>query len=316
MTDNSTYYSIIVVKPNGLSSTLRIRKSYLYALLSVVAVSIITIAISAYISLNSSIQLTDYESLKELTESQDQFLASQDHKLNELQIELESLLEKEEELRLILGDVKPTTSKYRQYKSKKKSKKLDFRNAYTDLAAQQTSKIEMIAAKTQFLKDSFSQSILSFNDTLERAYHFKSRFALTPSLMPVYGRILSGYGMRTHPIKGVKRFHKGIDIAAWSGSPIQATADGLVEYAGWSGSFGFVVVLNHDFGYRTIYAHCSKLLTSKNEFVKKGQIIAQVGQTGLSTGSHLHYEVKKWKNSLNPKKFLNLDMFTASTEIW
>ena len=89
-----------------------------------------------------------------------------------------------------------------------------------------------------------------------------------------------------------------------------------MEFAGWSSSFGYVVVLDHNYGYRTIYAHCSQLLCKKGEMVKKGQIIAQVGSTGLSTGPHLHYEVKKWRKSLRPNAYMDLDMFTAITKIW
>ena len=104
--------------------------------------------------------------------------------------------------------------------------------------------------------------------------------------------------------------------SAWIGAPIHATADGVIEYAGWSGTFGNVVVIDHDFGYRTIYAHCSQLLVKKYELVKKGQVIAQVGTTGISTGPHLHYEVRRWRKALNPIAYLDLDMFTASTEVW
>ena len=151
---------------------------------------------------------------------------------------------------------------------------------------------------------------------LERAYNVKLRFDYTPSINPLYGRRMSRYGWRTHPIKGNRSFHKGMDIASWTGAPIQATADGVVEYAGISGTFGKVVVLQHNYGYRTVYAHCSQLLVDKGDIIKKGQVIAQVGSTGLSTGPHLHYEVRKWRKTLNPQQFLNLDMFTARDRVW
>tara|TARA_B100001989_G_C24508413_1_gene448986 strand:- start:396 stop:779 length:384 start_codon:yes stop_codon:yes gene_type:complete len=127
---------------------------------------------------------------------------------------------------------------------------------------------------------------------------------------------MSRYGWRTHPISGKKRFHAGIDIASWNGAPIHVTADGMVEYAGWSKTFGYVVVVDHNYGVRTIYAHCSKLLVKKNQLVRKGQVIAQVGSTGLSTGDHLHYEIRKRRDHLNPIAFLDLDMFTAQQRIW
>lgn len=110
--------------------------------------------------------------------------------------------------------------------------------------------------------------------------------------------------------------HKGIDIPSWRGAPIKSTADGVVSYAGWSGTFGNVVVIKHRYGFRTIYAHCTQLLVSKGAVVKKGDVIAQVGSTGLSTGSHVHYEVMRWNRSVSPKPYLDVDMFTASTKLW
>jgi murein DD-endopeptidase MepM/ murein hydrolase activator NlpD len=74
--------------------------------------------------------------------------------------------------------------------------------------------------------------------------------------------------------------------------------------------------MDHEFGYRTIYAHCSQIIARKNELVKKGQVIAQVGSTGLSTGPHLHFEIRKWRKAISPMPYLDLDMFTASTRIW
>ncbi len=143
-----------------------------------------------------------------------------------------------------------------------------------------------------------------------------ARFDATPSIRPLYGRVMSRYGWRRHPISKKRRFHKGIDIASWTGAPIHVTADGIVEYAGWSRTFGYVVVVNHSYGYRTYYAHCSQILVKRKEIVKKGQVIAQVGSTGLSTGPHLHYEIRKWNQRLNPIAFLDLDMFTARRRIW
>lgn len=151
---------------------------------------------------------------------------------------------------------------------------------------------------------------------LKRTYRMKRRFESTPSIKPVDGVVRSRYGWRKHPIAGKRRFHYGIDIASWPGAPIYATADGFVEYAGWSTTFGYLVVLNHGYGYRTLYAHCLQLLVSRRERVKKGQIIAQVGNTGYSKGNHLHYEVKRRKKQLNPEAYINLDIFTAQQRLW
>lgn len=114
--------------------------------------------------------------------------------------------------------------------------------------------------------------------------------------------------------------HKGIDIPAWPGAPIVATADGIVIYASTATGFGLLVAISHRYGFQTLYGHCSKLLVRKGQQVKKGQIIAQVGSTGRSTGPHLHYEVRRRRGnkvvSLKPNSFLDLDIFTANEMVW
>ena len=170
--------------------------------------------------------------------------------------------------------------------------------------------------KTEYIYENMETMDEKYEIFVERAHQFKLRFSSTPSIRPLYGRIMSRYGWRSHPVNGRRRFHKGIDIASWTGAPIQATADGIVEYAGWSRTFGYVVVIDHDYGYRTVYAHCSQIIAAKGDLVKKGQVVAQVGSTGLSTGPHLHYEVRKWRKSLDPLAYLDLDMFTAREKVW
>lgn len=117
---------------------------------------------------------------------------------------------------------------------------------------------------------------------------------------PLSGRLTSSYGWRRHPVSGRKSFHTGIDIAANHGTPIKAAASGVVIFSGDGGSYGKMVILKHKKGYFTVYAHASKLLVKKGQYVKKGRRIARVGSTGLSTGPHLHFEVKKNKKRINP----------------
>lgn len=127
----------------------------------------------------------------------------------------------------------------------------------------------------------------------------------TPSIYPAYGRISDPYGWRTHPITGKRNFHNGLDIGNIKGTPIYATADGKVSSTGHQKYFGKFIGISHKFGYQTNYAHLNKILVKKGEEVKRGQIIAEMGDSGRSTGSHLHFEVLRYNKYRNPYKYLN-----------
>ena len=122
------------------------------------------------------------------------------------------------------------------------------------------------------------------------------------AMMPVAGRMTSGFGLRRHPVLGYARMHKGIDIAAPSGAPIRAPMDGTVQMAGWAGGYGKFVKLAHSGGMATGFGHMSRIAVASGARVTRGQIIGYVGSTGMSTGPHLHYEL--WKNGVpsNPGK--------------
>ncbi|MDT7897618.1 MAG: peptidoglycan DD-metalloendopeptidase family protein [Armatimonadota bacterium] len=121
-----------------------------------------------------------------------------------------------------------------------------------------------------------------------------------PFLRPVSGSIVSGFGYRRHPILGGVRFHYGVDIAAPFGTTIRAAADGVVVFAGWRRAYGNTVIIDHGNGLATLYAHCSELLVSEGAVVRQGQPIARVGSTGLTTGPHLHFEVRRYGEPVNP----------------
>lgn len=137
-----------------------------------------------------------------------------------------------------------------------------------------------------------------------------------PNGVPITAeRINDSYGMRMHPVQKVRKMHNGMDFKAERGTPVYATADGVVEYAGYrkGSGFGNLVVLQHNFGFKTYYAHLQKVLVKSGTFVYKGQQIALSGNSGRSTGAHLHYEVRFMYRPLNPGPFLQwgLDNFDA-----
>ena len=134
-----------------------------------------------------------------------------------------------------------------------------------------------------------------------------------PSSKPVAtATYTSGYGVRSDPFRGAAAMHAGIDLAAPTGTPIYATADGMVDRAEWSGGYGNLVEINHGKGLQTRFGHLSRILVHPGDRVKRGQVIALMGSTGRSTGSHLHYEVRIDGHAVNPVPFLpSADYVTA-----
>ncbi|RAZ55191.1 peptidoglycan DD-metalloendopeptidase family protein [Campylobacter hyointestinalis] len=118
--------------------------------------------------------------------------------------------------------------------------------------------------------------------------------------------ISAGFGWRSHPILNKKEFHPGIDLRADIGTPIYAPADGVIEFAGYNNSgFGYLVIIEHNFGFKTRFAHMSrKDVVKEGDFVKKGDLIGYSGNTGLSTGPHLHYEIRFIQRPLDPINFI------------
>jgi len=139
----------------------------------------------------------------------------------------------------------------------------------------------------------------------------KDRLAATPALWPTEGHVSSRFGSRTSPFTGQPQHHTGIDIAAPPGTPIRAPADGVVTFAGTLPGYGHAVVLTHGFGFKTFYGHNQRNQVSKGQTVKRGQVIALVGNTGYSTGSHLHYEVLLNDQPHDPLKYIVDDVQRA-----
>lgn len=123
-------------------------------------------------------------------------------------------------------------------------------------------------------------------------------------LRPVQGRVSSVFGRRKHPKTHSWHFHAGIDIVAKKGTPIMAGMAGKVIFSGWKRGYGMVVIVEHGDKFETVYAHCSRVLVKKGQVVSTGQKIARIGNTGVATGSHLHFEVRRGGNVRNPFRYI------------
>jgi|SRR5690554_1230499 len=165
-------------------------------------------------------------------------------------------------------------------------------------------KLEILDANLGFLEKEIKKSDEDLEQLLKDLVSYDRELDHTPTFWPVYGRITSGFGGRIHPITRKWTRHSGIDLSARNGTRVRATADGVVEYSGYNGGYGWCVIINHGYGYKTLYAHNSKLLVKRGQSVKKGQTITYSGSSGRSTGPHLHYEV--WRNGkrVNPANYL------------
>ena len=154
------------------------------------------------------------------------------------------------------------------------------------------------------IEDSAKTRLASFQ---EIAWYFANRregLNSTPSIRPSTARISSGFGYRLDPFgrRSTKR-HNGIDFAGKPDSPIFVTADGVVRHAGWVPSYGRAILVDHGFGYSTLYAHTTDIRVKAGDVVKRGDKIATMGSSGRSTGTHLHYEVWKDGQAVNPRNY-------------
>jgi murein DD-endopeptidase MepM/ murein hydrolase activator NlpD len=173
---------------------------------------------------------------------------------------------------------------------------LDNYDLSDEISALKTSLISL-SKQTLSQKTEIDESIVSINDRLDY-------LRCVPSIVPVVAKITCGYGYRKNPFTSRgSEFHYGVDFGAPYGTKVVATGDGVVLFAGYQAGYGRMVVISHGYGFTTCYAHNSSLLVKKGDKVKRGQAIARVGNTGRSTGTHLHYEVKINGKNVNPAKY-------------
>jgi len=154
------------------------------------------------------------------------------------------------------------------------------------------------------LKRQISESMKSVSEIKNYLAKEQNTYRATPQGWPVEGKFSSSFGMRIHPQTGLRQFHTGVDLSAPNGTPVHATADGVVSFADWSKGNGKIVVLEHGHGFTTVYAHNSRIDVKAGQTVKRGQVIAATGATGNATGPHVHYEVWKGGNYVNPISFM------------
>ena len=180
--------------------------------------------------------------------------------------------------------------------------------------------IVRVTLKVDTLSQRLYAQSLSIDELFSMAGTKQQRMAAMPAIMPIRKsecNIVSGFGMRYHPILHRRRMHTGIDLTAHQGTPVYATADGRVTTAGrgeGTSGYGICIVIDHGYGYQTLYGHLSKVAVKVGQKVKRGEMIGYVGRTGLAQGNHLHYEVIQYGNKVNPVYFFFNDLTPAEYE--
>lgn len=176
---------------------------------------------------------------------------------------------------------------------------------YGDLVSNVSKNIDILNKQLVVQSKSLDQVVVSAKEKDKMLAHL-------PAIQPIsnkgFKHLSSGFGVRLHPILKIGKMHKGIDFAANVGTPIYATGNGKVAKAGHGGGYGNMVVINHGYGYETLYAHMSRIKAKRGQSVKRGDIIGYVGSTGLSTGPHLHYEIHKNGQAIDPAPFFYQDV--------
>lgn len=186
-------------------------------------------------------------------------------------------------------------------------------NRYKSLEGYDNSKmIKNLTKQVDILSKQLVVQSKSLDEIVSLAKEKEKMLAAIPAIQPVKNedlkRMASGYGMRMHPILKYRKFHRGMDFTAPTGTPIYATGNGTVIRAQRSATFGNVIYIDHGYGYKTIYAHMSKMVKRRRDKVKRGDLIGYVGNTGLSAAPHLHYEIHKNDRALNPINFYYGDL--------
>lgn len=233
-------------------------------------------------------------------------LFSLQKQINRLEQELESLSESDNQLRLAVN--LPAISEEEKSMGTGGSRTMAFfanRESSARLLAMTEKKIETLSLKIEQQKDSHKK----IQNTWDKN---QALFASIPALKPINGRVTSGFGVRHHPIYKRRIHHDGVDFSAPIGTKVYAPGDGIVRYTGYNFGYGNKIVIDHGYGYKTIYAHLSKSIVKAGQRVKRGDIIALSGNTGISTGPHLHYEIHKNNRKINPSGYF-FDNFTPES---
>lgn len=240
---------------------------------------------------------------KESLEAQMQIM---DQKVNQMQVVMTDMAQRDDNLYRVLFGAEPIPLAVRQGATNKIS-------YYEDLAQMTNSQLAAdLQLKIDVLEREMYVQANSFNEIVEMAKSQETMMDNIPAIQPVLNKdlkhVASGWGFRIHPIYHTRKFHYGMDFSAKTGTEVFATGNAKVVYVGWRQGFGNTVILDHGYGYQTLYGHLFKSLVRVGQKVQRGDVIALVGNTGASVGPHLHYEVHQNGRPVDPRNYYFIDL--------
>jgi murein DD-endopeptidase MepM/ murein hydrolase activator NlpD len=296
---------IIVPHGRGKVKIIKINKILYFLFLFLLISFSITLSyfVIDYAKLRESFNILTSKNLFNLSEVKDKQIELLEKKVNEQSAKLDAYIEYiaylsslETEIRK-LAIIPGTPVNINQLIEEKKK---EFNYTIEGIAA----KVDENEKKIKSLETKSKNVELTLLVLRESTKEYNYILEHTPNIWPVVGPIMSDYGWRIHPVTKKPDFHKGVDIDAVEGTQIAAAASGVVTKVGWNGGYGLEIEIFHGNGISTVYAHCSKVLLNVGDEIKKGQVIALVGMTGIATDPHLHYEVRINGVPVDPKSYL------------
>jgi murein DD-endopeptidase MepM/ murein hydrolase activator NlpD len=297
------FYNTHTLRYEKLETPLRVKLLRILGFAAASLVSALIIVSIAFRYLDSPKE----KLLKQQYESAQQQLDYMGSRVSKLQQQMAELEQRDNEVYRSIFEANPVpdSARVQEMEKQKEFQKVAKMNP-DDIPASVAENLNNLAKRVAYQNRSF--------DEIEDLIRNKEKLlASTPAIQPVsnknLNRIASGFGYRIDPVYKTTKFHAGLDFAAPQGVPIYATADGRVTTAGNSGNgFGNHVVITHGYGYETLYGHMFRVKARNGQTVKRGEIIGYVGNTGKSTGPHLHYEVHKNGKPLDPVYFFYNDL--------
>lgn len=303
---NKRRFSILLVpEDNGDIKRLRVTSTQLRSVVVCLSLLLVTTAVLAIQYLGRA---RDAVALSQLRR-ENSYLRAQvvalDNSVSEFRVQMGELVEKEKTLRTMadLPEIDPDIRKVGV--GGQSFEDFDGPPMLLDDPAVSPSfvleDLDQLLRQAKLEKQSFQEVEAAFRENRDRLEH-------TPTIWPVDGYISRGFGPCLDPFTGQRRSHEGIDIVNRVGTPVMATAAGTIVEKGWNGGYGWMVVVDHGYGYRTAYGHLDSIKVKRGVQVKRGQVIATLGNSGRSTGPHLHYEVRVNGQTVNPLKFILPDL--------